>query len=84
MDIGADDLVAAMCNTKEPFSEEQRATASLFVTAVNSFEPLVKALEHCDKAFVSWQLGQIPGRPEDILALIVEVRAALELARKEA
>lgn len=37
----------------------------------------VKALENCDKAFASWQVGQIPGRPEDILTLINEERAAL-------
>lgn len=38
---------------------------------------LKAALVKCDLAFVNWQIGQIPGRPEDILALITEVRAAL-------
>lgn len=43
---------------------------------------LRNALEACDKAFASWQLGQIPGRPEDILRLIFQVRGALSEARK--
>lgn len=38
---------------------------------------LIAALEACDRAFVNWQIGQIPGRPEDILALINQVRSAL-------
>lgn len=41
---------------------------------------LLAALTKCDTAFASWQVGQIPGRPEDILALIVEVRAAIAKA----
>lgn len=38
------------------------------------------ALRLCDEAFASWQVGQIPGRPDDILALTSRVRAALEQA----
>ncbi len=41
---------------------------------------LVEALEGCRKAFTNWQIGQIPGRPEDILALIVKVDKALDTA----
>lgn len=41
---------------------------------------LLEALKECDKAFVSWQVGQIPGRPEDILALITKTRAAIAKA----
>ena len=44
---------------------------------------LLEALKGCDKAFVSWQVGQIPGRPEDILALITQVRAALAKAQPQ-
>ena len=45
-----------------------------------AFEAMREALNKCDIAFTNWQVGQIPGRPEDILALIVQVRAALALA----
>lgn len=45
---------------------------------------LLAALEACDEAFVSWQVGQIPGRPEDILALINQVRVALARAMEGA
>lgn len=38
---------------------------------------LLEACKACDRAFVSWQVGQIPGRPEDILALISQVRAVI-------
>lgn len=31
-----------------------------------------KALQAVDSAFVHWQVGQIPGRPEDILKLIAK------------
>jgi len=37
----------------------------------------VNALEECDKAFADWQAGQIPGRPEDIYALIGVVRGVI-------
>lgn len=43
-------------------------------------DDLLAALKKCDNAFVAWQVGQIPGRPEDILALIAEVRAAIAKA----
>jgi hypothetical protein len=38
------------------------------------------ALAKCNDAFAAWQFGQIPGRPEDILALIMQVRTAIEAA----
>lgn len=41
------------------------------------------ALMECDVAFCHWQLGQIPGRPEDILALINVVRQAIAAAEGE-
>lgn len=41
---------------------------------------LLAALKGCDRAFAAWQAGQIPGRPEDILALVVEVREAIAAA----
>lgn len=44
---------------------------------------LLQALKGCDKAFVSWQLGQIPGRPDDILALIRDVRNAIAKAEAD-
>ncbi len=40
-------------------------------------DELVEALNECDKAFACWQIGQIPGRPEDILKLINKVRQAI-------
>jgi hypothetical protein len=45
---------------------------------------LLEALEECDQAFTSWQVGQIPGRPEDILGLVHHVRNAIARARGEA
>lgn len=50
--------------------------------ALNSQGKLQEALEACDRAFVSWQVGQIPGRPEDILALINQVRSAIQGAKR--
>src|SRR3990167_6080839 len=41
---------------------------------------LLEACRKCNNVFASWQLGQIPGRPEDILALITEVRSAIAAA----
>ena len=38
---------------------------------------LVDGLDDCRRAFGCWQVGQIPGRPEDILALIAKVDALL-------
>ena len=40
-------------------------------------DELLGALKACDDAFVSWQVGNVPGRPEDILRLIVKVRTAI-------
>ena len=59
-----------------------RKHAALIVQAVNAHAALVNVLTECDRAFANWQVGQIPGRPEDILALIVQVRAALALAER--
>lgn len=63
----------------DPFSAED--CARMTVTAINCHSDLLAALEACDKAFVAWQLGQIPGRPEDILALIAQTRAAIAKAK---
>lgn len=41
---------------------------------------LLEALNDCDHAFAAWQMGVVPGRPEDILALIAKVRAAIAKA----
>lgn len=41
---------------------------------------LLAALKSCDDAFAGWQIGVVPGRPEDILALIGKVRSALARA----
>ncbi len=43
---------------------------------------LLAACEACSDVFASWQVGQVPGRPADILALIVKVRAAVAKARE--
>src|SRR5687767_874438 len=51
----------------------QHANARLIAAAPS----LLEALQECDHAFAAWQVGQIPGRPEDILALITLVRAAI-------
>lgn len=45
--------------------------------ATARIKELEGALDACDSAFVSWQVGQIPGRPSDILALIHRVRTVL-------
>lgn len=58
-----------------------RKYADQIVRCVNSHDALVAALQKCSAAFASWQMGQIPGRPEDILALTSEVRAALTQAQ---
>lgn len=44
-------------------------------------QELLGALEDCDNAFAAWQVGQIPGRPEDILRLIMKVRSAIAKAK---
>lgn len=41
---------------------------------------MLEALKACDEAFAMWQVGGIPGRPEDILKLIVDVRSAIAKA----
>lgn len=56
--------------------QEAAANARLIAAAPD----MLAALNKCDSAFVAWQVGQIPGRPEDILALITEVRAAIAKA----
>ena len=38
-----------------------------------------EALEKCHSAFASWQIGQVPGRPDDILKLKQDVLEALSL-----
>src|SRR5262245_31778562 len=61
-------------------ANEARANAALIAAVPDLLaenKKLREALEACDRAFVAWQVGQIPGRPEDILALISQVRAAL-------
>lgn len=45
---------------------------------------LLEALKACDDAFAGWQAGTVPGRPEDILALIVKTRAAIAKAEGRA
>jgi hypothetical protein len=44
---------------------------------------MLGALERCDDAFAMWQVGGVPGRPEDILRLVTQVRAAIAKARGE-
>ncbi len=46
-------------------------------TPAIALEEALDALKDCDLAFANWQVGQIPGRPEDILALITKVRNAI-------
>lgn len=48
-----------------------------FVDAAAWGESLA-ALRACSEAFAGLQVGQVPGRPDDILALTARVRAALE------
>jgi hypothetical protein len=47
------------------------------LTLLRSHDAMMAALKDCDNAFAAWQIGQIPGRPEDILALITKVRSAI-------
>lgn len=51
-------------------------------TAFDLVVEMESVLEECDSAFVNWQLGQIPGRPEDILVLISKVRKVLKKAKE--
>lgn len=62
------------------YGSNQEANARLIAAAPE----LLAALERCDLAFADWQVGVVPGRPEDILALIAQVRAALAKATGEA
>lgn len=48
---------------------------------MNTKTQVIEALEACDSAFAAWQIGQIPGRPDDILALKQRVLTALHLLR---
>ncbi len=57
-----------------------KETAELITRDHNNYDDMLEALEACDTAFVSWQVGQIPGRPEDILSLITKVRNAIKKA----
>ena len=65
-----------------PHEGKREANGALIVRAVNSHADMLAALNNCDRAFVSWQLGHIPGRPEDILVLIGQVRAAIAKAEE--
>lgn len=65
---------------EEPEHPITEANATHIVHCVNLHDELVAELKACDSAFACWQLGQIPGRPEDILALIGSVRKALARA----
>lgn len=76
------------CTNPEQYRDDVRILASSALTALRSYSPvpspsveLLKeatgALDSCDKSFACWQVGQIPGRPEDILSLIVQVRNTL-------
>ncbi len=56
--------------------DEREANARLIAAAPD----LLAVSVRCDCAFASWQIGQIPGRPEDILALITDLRAAVSKA----
>jgi hypothetical protein len=60
-----------------PFEENWTDAEIQRVHLIAAAPELLEALNDCDKAFAAWQVGQIPGRPEDILALIVKVRAAI-------
>jgi hypothetical protein len=61
------------------FTDARRKAEDEAIRANAESQVMVDVLKRCDHAFASWQCGQIPGRPEDILALIVDVRAALTL-----
>ena len=73
------DVVTVECATDpdavmfSPFNPEDEANARLIAAAPE----MLAALEACNAAFSSWQVGQIPGRPDDILALVTKVRAAI-------
>lgn len=75
--LSLDDYMRLRALKRQADAEYQALSAS-----ESTRSRLVKALEGCDKAFAAWQVGQIPGRPEDILALITDVRAALSAAHK--
>jgi hypothetical protein len=60
--------------------ETQLANARLIAASPD----LLDALDACNDAFCFWQIGVVPKRPEDILALIGKVRSAIAKARGEA
>lgn len=55
---------------------ELEANARLIAAAPE----LLATMKSCDEAFADWQVGQIPGRPDDILALVTRLRAAIAKA----
>src|SRR5262245_4827713 len=63
-------------------TEPLRSTLQCCEEMARQRDELLDALKACDEAFASWQIGQIPGRPEDILALIVRVRSAIALSSR--
>lgn len=73
------DRLAYLVNVTKRGSE-CTALARYLTHAANVLPAAVAALEECDAAFAAWQVGQIPGRPEDILRLIALVRSALAQA----
>jgi len=79
LSIGAENGQVAII----PLDESNKGNAEFIVRACNSHDDMLEALEDCDRAFALWQIGQIPGRPEDILALIAKTRKAIQKARGE-
>lgn len=66
---------------KGAYDEKDRAIQKANARLIAADPDLLEALEKADQTFISWQVGQIPGRPEDILAVIEMVRAALAKAK---
>lgn len=59
-------------------SAEEIANVNLIAAAPD----LLAALKACDNAFANWQIGAVAGRPEDIFALVVQVRDAVAKAQR--
>jgi hypothetical protein len=73
-------VVAGANSTVGPIVADMVAGSARDARLIAAAPDLLEALRRCNDAFAGWQIGAVPGRPEDILALIGETRAAIAKA----
>jgi hypothetical protein len=79
--VDPDDVAISMSFELEEDADDIAVFMNIAYEAGASLQgELLAALKGADSAFTSWQCGQIPGRPEDILALITAIRDAISRA----